>query len=101
MTDAVPNWELPVIPTSMKPICAIEEKARNRFKLFCLMAKRLPIMMVSKESRNKILYQISARGVKTVYKTEINTKITAPFEITDRYEVTATGAPSYTSAVHK
>ncbi len=79
----------------------MEEKARNRLKLFCLNAKRLPTMIVRSDSIKRILYHTSARGLKVVYRTETKTNNTAAFETTDRYEVTATGAPSYTSAVHR
>jgi hypothetical protein len=82
------------MPTNIKPTCAIEEKARNLLKLFCLIANKLPVIIVRSDRMNNILYHASANGLKTVYKTETNTKSTAPFEITDKKEVTAMGAPS-------
>jgi hypothetical protein len=82
------------MPTNIKPTWAMEENARNLLKLSCRIANRFPIIMVSKDKMNKMLYHVSAIGRKTVYKTETKTKRTAPFDITDKKEVTAMGAPS-------
>src|SRR5687768_15143606 len=83
-TEAVPIAEPPEIPIRINPTCAMEENARNRFILFCRMANRLPTIIVSTEIKNNKLYQVEANGLKTVYNTEANTKMIAPFEITDR-----------------
>ena len=48
-----------------------------------------------------ILNHVSASDLKTLYNTETNTKRNAAFDMTDKYEATETGEPSYTSAVHK
>src|SRR5687767_14336052 len=101
MTAVVEISDDPEIPTKIKPTCAMDENARKRLKLFCLIAKRFPIIMVSNDKTNSMLYHVSDQGLKTVYKTETKTKSTAAFDTTDKKEVTATGAPSYTSAVHK
>ena len=79
----------------------MDENARNRFIFCCRKANKLPMIIVSTEIKNKILYQLAFNGAKALYKTETNTNKMAPFEITDKYEVTETGEPSYTSAVHK
>src|SRR5438132_1082302 len=77
ITDVVDAADPPDIPTRIKPTCAIEENARKRLKLFCLIAKRFPMIIVSSDKMNSILYQDSSRGLKTVYNTDTNTKITA------------------------
>mgnify|MGYP007123227195 CR=1 FL=1 len=84
MTDALPAWDEPVIPIKIKPTCAIDEKARNRFKLFWRMAKRFPVTIVSTDRTYNILYQVAAMGLKTVYRTVANTNTTAAFEITEK-----------------
>jgi hypothetical protein len=38
---------------------------------------------------------------KTLYRIIIRINTAAPLEITERYEVMLTGAPSYTSAAHR
>jgi hypothetical protein len=50
--------------------------------------------MVSMDKRNNIKYQLPARDLKTVYTTGTKTKKMDALETTDRYDVTATGAPS-------
>ena len=62
--------------------------------LSCLIAKRFPIRIVRIERTKIILYHVSASGLNTECRTDTNTKITEPFEITERKEVTAIGAPS-------
>ena len=93
-TEAVPSCELPLIPTKIKPTCAIDEKARKRLKLSCRIANRFPMIMVRREMINNILYHAAAIGLNTVYKTDTKTNNTAPFDTTERKDVTATGAPS-------
>src|SRR5579863_4003428 len=90
-----------MIPAMMNPDCAIDEKASSRLSLTCRSANRLPAVMLSTDKRTSILYQLIASGRKTVYSTWRKIKNTAPFEMTDKYAVTVTGLPSYTSAVHK
>src|SRR5450432_520913 len=65
------------------------------------MANRFPMTIVSTERTDSILYQDTANGLNAVYNTVTKTNITDPFEITDKKEVTETGEPSYTSAVHR
>ena len=89
----MPADELLLIPTKIKPTCAIEEKARNRLILFCLIAKRLPMIMVMIDKINMRVYQVWCIGWKTLYKTVMKINAIAPFETTERKEVTATGAP--------
>src|SRR5258705_12790799 len=94
ITEALPSTDSPLIPTKIKPTCAIEEKARNRF-IFCWRkANRFPVIIVSTETRYSILYQLLSNPRNTLYNTDTSTKSTDPFEITDKYEVTATGDPS-------
>src|SRR6188768_2844565 len=93
--------ELLLRPTNIKPTCAMDENARNRLILCCLNANRLPTIMVAIESNITILYQSSCMGANTLYKVESRIKAMDPLDITDKKDVTATGEPSYTSAVHK
>ena len=79
----------------------MEEKAKNLLIFCCRIAKRFPTIMVMMDSNITILYHTACMGSNTLYKTETNTNAIAPFEITDKKEVTAMGEPSYTSAVHK
>ena len=84
MTDALPSFDCPVIPIKIKPTCAIEEKARKRFMFCCRNANKFPMIIVSTEIRNNILYQISSIVMNTLFNTETNTNMIAPLEITDR-----------------
>ena len=79
----------------------MEEKARNLLMLCWRNAKRLPMIMVAMDKIITILYQSTSIDPKTLYKADIKMKATEPFEITDKKDVAAIGAPSYTSAVHK
>ncbi len=79
----------------------MDENARNRFIFCCRKAKRLPMTIVNTEMRNNILYQVVSKPLNALYKTGTITNNIAPLEITDKKEVTATGEPSYTSAVHR
>ena len=79
----------------------MDENAKKRFMFCWRIANKLPINIVMIEIIKIILYHNISKDLKTLYKTETNTNTIAPFDITDRYEVTATGEPSYTSAVHK
>ena len=99
--EADPIWALPEMPIKIKPTWAIEEKAKKRLKLSCLMANKLPIKMVAAANKINIRYQVLAIGVNTLYNKFTKVNSTAPLEITDKKDVTATGDPSYTSAVHK
>ena len=53
------------------------------------------------DNTTSIEYQRLANGVNTLYKIEVKVNRTAALETTERNEVTATGAPSYTSAVQR
>ena len=65
------------------------------------MAKRLPIVIVSTDVTKIVFCHVSIITGNTVKRIIIKMKTAAPFEITERYDVMLTGAPSYTSAAHK
>ena len=90
-----------LMPTKIKPTCAIEEKARKRLMFCCRNANRFPTIMVITDNTISMLYHTACMGANTLYSVEMNTNAMAPLEITDKKEVTAKGEPSYTSAVHK
>jgi hypothetical protein len=50
--------------------------------------------MVTIDNNMIILYHTSCIGWKTLYKVAMNIKATDPFDITDKKEVAAKGAPS-------
>ena len=78
----------------------MDEKARKRLMFCCLNANRLPRIIVAIDKLITMMYQICSNGKNTLYKVEIKIKAIAAFVITERKEVTAIGAPSYTFDVH-
>ena len=79
----------------------MEEKAKNLLKLSWRIANKLPINIVAAAKTTSTKYQVLAIGVNTLYNIFTKVNKTAAFDITDKKEVTATGEPSYTSAVHR
>src|SRR5690348_18064781 len=89
------------MPTRIYPACVIEEKARNRF-IFCWrIAKRFPITIVVTARIATKYIHVELMPPNTLYNVPRKIKTAAPLETTDRKAVTATGDPSYTSAVQR
>ena len=53
-----------LMPTKIKPTCAIDEKARNRLIFCCRMANKLPMTMVAMASITSMVYQTILHWLK-------------------------------------
>jgi hypothetical protein len=91
---AIPNRLAPKIPKRINPAWAIDENARNLLIFVCLMANKLPIVMVISDIIQITSDHCFNKFLKTVKRTIVKINVAAPFEITDKYAVILTGAPS-------
>src|SRR5690349_4335182 len=89
------------MPTRIYPAWVIEEKAKNRLIFCCRIAKRFPTSIVAIARKATKYIQVELMPPNTLYNVPRKIKTAAPLETTDRKAVTATGDPSYTSAVHR
>ena len=93
--EAVKPAEPPFVrPNKIYPTCVMEENARNRLIFSWRIANKFPIVIVITIEMISMWYHIAPRLLKTFNKLVTKTKTMAPFEMTDKNEVTAIGDPS-------
>jgi len=83
----------------MYPVCAIDEYASIRFTFVCVIATRLPSVIVRTARMPMIGSQSALIGPSASTKTRMMTAKAPTFGPTERYPVTGVGEPWYASGV--